>query len=233
MNNSRSKGETNRLRKLANADYRRVEREDDLPSIGSHSGDESEWSSALGDGVDFADEGPNATPSLADSDEEQLYELQPRNQTVTKAVHDTKRKVIPRLPIKLANGQIEKTGEREGTVEAPSISDTSGAEEEQGRAPPPPRNDVATGARFGRPAVVDILTMKSRKLRVQAAKEQVAGICQDIIAEPENGVSKAPPLTPCQLSLSPAARSSSPYPYLCISLSHDYGQLRELHNLVK
>ena len=197
MNNSRSKSETNRLRKLANADYRRVEREDDLPSISSQSGDESEWSSALGDEVDFADEGPDATPPLADSDEEQPYELQPRTQTATKAVHNTKRKVISRLPIKLANGQIEKTGEREGTAEAPTVSDISGAEEEQERAPPPPRNDVATGARFGRPAVVDILTMKSRKLRVQAAKEQVAGICQDIIAEPENGVSKTPPLTPC------------------------------------
>jgi len=104
--------------------------------------------------------------------------------------------VIPRLPIKLANGQIEKTGEREGSMEAPNPSDNSGGEELE-RSPPQPRSDVATGARFGRPAVVDILTTKSRKLRVQAAKEQIAGICQDIITEPENGVSSTPMLTPC------------------------------------
>ena len=198
FHNSRSKSETNRLRKLANADYRRVYQEDDLPSISSHSGDESEWSSALGDEVDSAEEGSNATPPLADSDEEQPYELQPRTQTITKAADKTKHKVIPRLPIKLANGQIEKTGEREGSVEAPITSDISEAEEKQEQSPPRPRNDVATGARFGRPAVADILTTKSRKLRVQAAKEQIAGICQDIIAEPENGVSKTDLLTPCR-----------------------------------
>lgn len=194
---SRSKSETNRLRELANAEYQRVERDDDLPSINSHSGDESEWSSALDDEVGSADEGPNATPPLVDSDEEQPYELHPRTQTVTKAVQKTKRKVIPRLPIKLANGQIEKTGEREGSVEAPTSSDSSGGEEKLERPPTQLRTDVATAARFGRPAVVDVLTTKSRKLRVQVAKEQIAGICQDIIAEPENGVSKTPMLTPC------------------------------------
>lgn len=143
------------------------------------------------------DEEPYATPLLADSDEEQPYELQSRTQTITKEMANTNRKVIPRLPIKLANGQIEKTGEREGSVETPTASDSSGGEEEEERPLPQPRNDVATGARFGRPAVADILTTKSRKLRVQAAKEQIAGICQDIIAEPENGVSKAPVFTPC------------------------------------
>lgn len=194
---SRSKRETNRLHKLANADYRRVERDNDLPSINSHSDDESEWSSALDDEVDSAEEGPKATPPLADSDEEQPYELQPRTRTVTKAADNTKCKVIPRLPIKLANGLVEKTGEREGSVETLTTSDDSGGEEEEERPPPQPRSDVATGARFGRPAVVDVLTMKLRKPRVQAAKEQIAGICQDIIAEPENGVSEMTVLTPC------------------------------------
>ena len=104
---------------------------------------------------------------------------------------NTKRKVISRLPIKLANGRVEKTGEREGSVETPTASDSSEGEEEEERPLPHPRNDVATGARFGRPAVADILMTKSRRLRVQTAKEQIAGICQDIIAEPENGVSYA------------------------------------------
>jgi nucleolar complex protein 3 len=110
-------------------------------------------------------------------------------------VNNTKRKVVPRLPIKLANGQIEKTGEREGSVETPTASDTEGEEEEVKQPSPQLRNDVATGARFGRPAVADTLTTKSRKLRVQAAKEQIAGICQDIITEPENGVSELSMLT--------------------------------------
>ena len=111
----------------------------------------------------------------------------------------TKRRVISRLPIKLANGQIERTGEREGSVETPTLSDSSEGEEEEERALSQPRNDVATGARFGRPAVADILTTKSRKLRVQSAKEQIAGICQDIIAEPENGVSTARAVIPHHL----------------------------------
>ena len=48
--------------------------------------------------------------------------------------------------------------------------------------------DVSTGARFGRPAVVDVIMMKSRKARIQAAKEQIAGICQEIVSDPENSV---------------------------------------------
>lgn len=151
----------------------------------------------LTDGVDPEDEGPNATPPLADSDEEQPYELQPRTQTVIRGVDNTKRKVISRLPIKLANGRVEMTGEREGSVETPTASDSSEGEEEEERPPPQPRNDVTTGARFGRAAVADILTTKSRRLRIQAAKEQIAGICQDIIAEPENGVSYPPMHIPC------------------------------------
>ncbi|CAE7127135.1 unnamed protein product [Rhizoctonia solani] len=51
---------------------------------------------------------------------------------------------------------------------------------------PPVIEDVATGARFGRPAVRDIVSQKSRKARIEAAKEQLASICQDIMAEPEN-----------------------------------------------
>ena len=107
---------------------------------------------------------------------------------------NTKRKVVSRLPIKLANGRVEKTGDREGSVETTTASDSSAGEEEEAQ---PPRNDVTTGARFGRPAVADILMTKSRRLRVQAAKEQIAGICQDIIAEPEIGVCYTPMHIPC------------------------------------
>lgn len=48
--------------------------------------------------------------------------------------------------------------------------------------------DVSTGARFGRPAVIDIIGNKSRTARIQGAKDQIAGICQEIIADPENSV---------------------------------------------
>ena len=120
--------------------------------------------------------------------------------------------MIPRLPIKLANGQIEKYGEREGSIKTSTASDLSEGEEEEEQPLPKPRNDVATGARFGRPAVADILTTKSRKLRVQAAKEQIAGICQDIIAEPENGVSKSAHADASALNLTFTARSPSSSP---------------------
>ena len=48
--------------------------------------------------------------------------------------------------------------------------------------------DVSTGARFGRPAVVDVIAQKSRKARIQGAKEQIAGLCQEILGDPENSV---------------------------------------------
>lgn len=95
---------------------------------------------------------------------------------------------IQRLPIKLSNGQIKETG-RKAAPSAPAQeetdeSDSDGAEPLQETR----REDVATGARFGRLAVVDVIGTSSRKARIQAAQDQIAGICQDIVSDPENGV---------------------------------------------
>ncbi|EJT99050.1 NOC3p-domain-containing protein [Dacryopinax primogenitus] len=56
-------------------------------------------------------------------------------------------------------------------------------QEEERRA-----NNVATGARFGRLAPAAVLSLPSRTERVQRAKEQIASICQDIVADPENSL---------------------------------------------
>ena len=94
---------------------------------------------------------------------------------------------ITRLPIKLQNGEVlrskQKILARELEEEANSDTEQSVQEEV------PVREDVSTGARFGRPAVVDVVSQKSRRARIQAAKEQIASICQDIVADPENSVS--------------------------------------------
>jgi nucleolar complex protein 3 len=121
----------------------------------------------------------SAPSSLEDSDEEQSYERRPR---VIANKGEANRKLVPRLPIKLPGGQVQQTGVREGSVESDEESDNTLQHAE------PPRRNVA-GARFGRAAVADILRIKSRVGRLQAAKEQIAGICQEILSEPEQSVS--------------------------------------------
>ena len=177
---------------------RRVPVEDDLPSIESHSEDEGEWSSGVDDD-DLAalsyDEGNSVSSSISgrkrskprkdSDDEEMLYEAQPRKRR--KSWDSEEEAGIERLPIKLQNGKIKHSGVK---VEAlpQSEEDDESSEEEILAEEPVVVEDVSIGARFGRPAVADVMTMKSRKAKVQAAKEQIASICQDIIADPENGV---------------------------------------------
>jgi nucleolar complex protein 3 len=48
--------------------------------------------------------------------------------------------------------------------------------------------DVSTGARYGRPAVVDVVGIESREERIRSAKEQIASVCNGIIADPDNSV---------------------------------------------
>lgn len=97
---------------------------------------------------------------------------------------------IQSLPIKLASGRIQQTGHKV-LVEAATNVDETDEEESSGSEPEQPSfrvEDVATGARFGRPSVIDVIGKKSRAARVQSAKEQIAEIYQEIVAEPENGV---------------------------------------------
>lgn len=110
--------------------------------------------------------------------------MQPRT---VKVKEDKKEREVQRLPIKLPGGQLKSTGQR--TV----LTDESESEESEGESEvgPPPTiqvEDGSTGARFGRPAVASVLKTSSRKQRVLLAKEQIAGICNEILADPENSV---------------------------------------------
>lgn len=196
--------ETDRLHKLSKPARRAVE-DDDLPSINSHDDDSELWNSDIGEEIDsvvdsddFDDDSlsePEAGPSKPRSnfDEEQTYELKPRRQPAKL----DEEKGPERLPIKLANGQIKKRG---NLPALPKERADSESEDETEAAKGAPRNhygdhlgslveDVATGARFGRPSVAAVIGNKSRKARIQGAKEQLANICQEIVADPENSVS--------------------------------------------
>ena len=113
------------------------------------------------------------------------YETSPRIQPTTVKTPDA----IKRLPIKLANGKIQQTGVKTMILRPPPLEEPEAVSESEVEEEPQRVEDVSTGARFGRPAVVDVLQTKSRKHRIEMAKEQIAGICQDILADPENGVS--------------------------------------------
>jgi nucleolar complex protein 3 len=96
--------------------------------------------------------------------------------------------VIDRLPIKLRDGKIQRTGPKL-VVQAQSEEESDEEPPEQRHELEPTREDITTGARFGRLSVVDVISKPSRKLRIQIAKEQIASICQEIVADPENSVS--------------------------------------------
>ncbi|KAG6332574.1 hypothetical protein ID866_6516 [Astraeus odoratus] len=193
---ARSKKEIERLHRL-HKPIRKL-RDDDLPSVHS-SDDEDSWSS----GVEEADESRPSNLVHSDeagsnieyegfegfesnSDVEMPYERVPRKRA--NSFESDAHRQISGLPIKLADGRIQTTGkvtwtrldddEDSGSVESsqPSLIEEAHVE------------DVATGARFGRPAVVDVIGNKSRVERIESAKEQIAGICQEIIADPENGL---------------------------------------------
>jgi nucleolar complex protein 3 len=139
------------------------------------------------------EEATDLEADFSDSDAEMPYETLPRKRRPSwETQADTG---IQRLPIKLADGRIEKRGTKSVPLPVPT-EESSGSDTdtvEIAKPAVPQREDVATGARFGRPAVVDVVSTRSRKARIQAAKEQIAGICQEIVADPENSV--------CTLSL--------------------------------
>jgi nucleolar complex protein 3 len=95
--------------------------------------------------------------------------------------------MVSRLPIKLPSGQIQQTGVREGSAQSDEDMEEDADTLSQNHAKPIKR-DFA-GTRFGRASVADVIRIASRPDRIQSAKEQIAGICQDIMSEPENGVS--------------------------------------------
>ncbi|KAL0946935.1 hypothetical protein HGRIS_013095 [Hohenbuehelia grisea] len=192
----RSKKETDRLHQLSKP-VRKAPSIDDLPSVDSH--DEGSWSSGLEDDDAFSssdeDEDADDADSLGisddDSDIEMPYETAPRPQP--QSWKPEKKKGVERLPIKLSDGRVLQTG----STNAPPVSDDEASDSEasdgdENGFPDASEarvvEDVSTGARFGRPAVIDIIANKSRSAKIQAAKEQIASICQEIVAEPENSL---------------------------------------------
>ena len=177
--------------------------QDDLPSIHSHDEDEDSWSSGLDDDAfsmsdsandKISDASRTPSPVGLDSDAEMPYEVAPRQRRPSWNADDDHN--IHHLPTKLPDGRIQKSVSKPTAVHAVDRSDDGtdddAAEQDQEQAEMEARyrvEDVSTGARFGRPAVVDIIGNKSRKTRIQGAKDQIAGICQEIIADPENSVS--------------------------------------------
>lgn len=183
----RSKKETVRLHQLNKPARKAVE--DDLPSIDSHDEDEDSWSSGVdGEGLSMQD---SASDDMLDSDAEMPYEVAPRKRHPSWDSDDDIN--INHLPTKLADGRIQKSGSKPTVIhtadKVDDESDDDARDQEQAERQERYRvEDVSTGARFGRPAVVDVIGNKSRKARIQGAKDQIAGVCQEIIADPENSV---------------------------------------------
>ncbi|KAF9480132.1 NOC3p-domain-containing protein [Pholiota conissans] len=198
----RSKKETLRLHELTKPE-RKHEVHDDLPSLNS---DDESWDSELPEDMSelpedmselpedmselSGDEGTDGRQDDAfsqpsdDSNEEMPYETVPRKQRV----ETDKPTEVERLPIKLANGKFLKTGTKTVTSKTVVVQEESSEDESEEEEEPQRVEDVATGARFGRPAVVYVLQTKSRKRRIEMAKDQIAGICQEIMADTENSL---------------------------------------------
>ena len=182
---------------------RRVPVDDDLPSVNSHTDDEEVWSSDISEDPSDVDSGlseddafgedgqsssgkPRFRPKRAvtGSDAEMSYEAVPRRRRPSWSDEEV---VIDRLPIKLRDGKIKRTGPML-VVQAQSEDESEEHRSERSPEPEPAREDITTGARFGRLSVIDVIGNPSKKQRIQLAKEQIANICQEIVADPENSV---------------------------------------------
>lgn len=183
-NHLRSKKETERLHRLNKPVRHAIN--DDLPSIdsededdgGSFNSSDIESISSLGDDSENSDR--NDT-----SDAEMTYEKVPRKHS-----RETEEsRGIKGLPIKLPGGDVRPTGKVTFTPLTDSGEEGSDSDEPNFQEQPRKVDDVSTGARFGRPAVIDVVSNQSKASRIRAAKEQIAGICQEIVSDPENSVS--------------------------------------------
>ncbi|KAE9387488.1 nucleolar complex-associated protein 3 [Gymnopus androsaceus JB14] len=187
---SRSKQETERLRRL-DRPARKAPVDDDLPSIDSHDEDEGSWGSELSenDPLNSSDDDaslPDSAVDDFDSDVEMPYEVAPRK---IREPLQTKTEGPQRLPIKLKDGRIQKTGKMLAPLPSEAQSEDTDDSEDEPVYEEPIRDGPITGARFGRLAVVDILENKSRKARVETAKDQIASVCQEVVSDPENSLS--------------------------------------------
>ncbi|PFH54386.1 hypothetical protein AMATHDRAFT_72874 [Amanita thiersii Skay4041] len=184
---ARSKREVERLHRL-NKPHRAAAGHSDLPSLDSDTEDDDD------SGLESESETLPAThkskgrlSDVSDSDTEMPYEQGYRQHHLSK--EPRKQHVVESLPIKLADGRLQRTGAKQLPI-SPDTSDEDDNEQYQRRENDSDTKveDVSTGARFGRPAIVNVICQKSRKLRIMNAKEQIASICQEIIADPENSL---------------------------------------------
>jgi len=101
-----------------------------------------------------------------------------------------------RLPVKLPNGvvqQVEKTSDnsisskRQVTFAQSEDESVEGEEMPQQSLRPMPRSDPL-GPRFGRMGVRSILELDVKQDRLLAARQELAALSNDIMADPENSV---------------------------------------------
>lgn len=202
----RSKKELERLHQLYKPTRAEGIKNDDLPSLNSSDEEYSdmEWSQFDGpsseesEGVPSPEDNEGASEVESDSDVEMPYEQEPRKRRPSWDEIDTRTKQIKGLPTKLPDGTIKKSAKILVMSDSELSSDEESEEEFTPGVPETRVEDVTTGARFGRAAVVDIIGKSSRRERIEAAKEQIATICQEILAEPENSVCE---LYLCKISL--------------------------------
>lgn len=181
----RSKKETLRLRKLDKPI--RLPLKDDLPDIGSHSEDESDWSSNIGSEAngEGSSQGSGGEGLSENSDLEMPYESAPRQRRPSWG--EDSENEVQRLPIKLLDGRVETVGVklRGNREESSEESENEAASRE---VIPELREDITLGNHSGRRSVLDVVSIISPKKRIHAAKEQIASICQEIVGDPEDGV---------------------------------------------
>lgn len=167
------------------------EAHDDLPPLNSDDEDGGSWGSKV-ESYELDDSDDNESLSCTNSisensDDEMPYETSAHTR---RHLWNSPKSEVQRLPIKLPDGRIKGIGTKVIATKRVAIysedeDSMSGPESE----PEPFKvEDVSTGARFGRVSVVDVLQTKSRRDRIEMAKVQIAGICQDILADPENSV---------------------------------------------
>ncbi|KAG6818144.1 hypothetical protein H0H87_000049 [Tephrocybe sp. NHM501043] len=184
---ARSKKETDRLHRL-NKPVRKAIQDDDLPSIDSDDEDDGQSFGSSDDGSLSLDDDALSSATDEASDAEMDYEKAPRKRRPSWEPEENRG--IKGLPIKLPSGDVRSTGKMSFALAANAAEDSPENEPDESEVEEPPQriDDVSTGARFGRPAVVDVVSNKSKAARIHGAKEQLAGICQEIVSDPENSL---------------------------------------------
>ena len=182
---NRSRKEIQRLHRLNKPVRHPVK--DDLPDVSSHSEDDGEWSSNIGseDSGNGSSQGSRGEVLDENSDLEMPYEVAPRPRRPS--WDGDSGNEVQCLPVKLSNGQIKNVGikMRRNLQES---SEGSSDEDVHRESTPEPREDALLGEGHGLRSGVDMASTTSRKKRIDAAKEKIATICQEIVGDPEDSV---------------------------------------------